>query len=187
MKGANAGKYLPQEKQHIEATKKNPARFAPLYNFYYRPIFIFIFKKVRDEYTTEELTAKVFLKAMLNIKKYEHRGFPFSSWLYRIASNEVNMHYRSAKKIIEVEVMETDVVTLMEEIEEEDELNRQELVMKLMAELPLEVSQLIELRFFDRMSFKEIGEIHEITEGNAKIRVYRALDKLKKLVQENLA
>lgn len=186
MKGSKSGKRLPQERQHIEAAKKNPARFAPLYNHYYKPIFIFVFKKVRDEFTTEELTSKVFMKALINIKKYQDRGYPFSSWLYRIASNEVNMYYRSAKKVTTVEIMESDVVTLMEEIKEEGEIDRQELVIKLLAELPLAVSQLIELRFFDRMSFKEIGEILEISEGNAKIRVYRALDKLKKKVEEEL-
>ncbi len=185
MEGSKSGKrVLPNEKKIIETAKANPARFAPLYNHYYKPIFIFVFKKVRDEFTCEDITSRVFLKALLNIKKYEDRGFPFSSWLYRIASNEVNMYYRQSKKITTVEVMETDVITLMEEIKEGEEIDRQELVIACLAELPLPVSQLIELRFFDKMSFKEMGEILGITEGNAKIRVYRALDKLKVVVEE---
>lgn len=183
MEGSKSGKRLPNEKKIIEMAKSNPARFALLYNHYYKPIFIFVFKKVRDEFTCEDITSRVFMKALINISKYQDRGFPFSSWLYRIASNEVNMYYRSAKKMITVEVMESDVVTLMEEMKEGNEVNRQELVIKCLAELPLAVSQLIELRFFDRMSFKEMGEILGITEGNAKIRVYRALDKLKKVVE----
>lgn len=182
MEGSKSSNRLPNEKVLIAAAKVNPARFAPLYEFYYKPIFIFIFKKVRDEFTAEDIASKVFLKALLNIKKYQDRGWPFSSWLYRIASNEVNMHYRNSKKMTTVEIMETDVITLMDEIKEGNEVNRQELVIKCLAELPLPVSQLIELRFFDRMSFREIGEVLGVTEGNAKIRVYRALDKLKKVV-----
>ena len=121
---------------------------------------------------------------ILNIKKYEDRGFPFSSWLYRIASNEVNLFYRKSKKVTEVEIMETDVITLMKEIKEGDEVDRQQVVIKCLGDLSIEVSHLIELRFFDRMSFKEMGEVLGITHGNAKIRLYRALDKLKKLVEE---
>ena len=80
--------------------------------------------------------------------------------------------------------METDVITLMKEIKEGDEVDRQQVVIKCLGDLSIEVSHLIELRFFDRMSFKEMGEVLGITHGNAKIRLYRALDKLKKLVEE---
>ncbi|MBL4705931.1 MAG: sigma-70 family RNA polymerase sigma factor [Flavobacteriales bacterium] len=183
MEGSKSSKRLPNEKTLVEMAKTNPARFAPLYNHYYKPIFIFVFKKVRDEFTAEDIASKVFLKALLNIKKYQDRGFPFSSWLYRIASNEVNMYYRKSNKMTTVEIMESDVITLMDEIKEGNEVDRQELVIKCLAELPLPVSQLVELRFFDRMSFKEMGEVLGISEGNAKIRVYRALDKLKKVVE----
>jgi RNA polymerase sigma-70 factor, ECF subfamily len=182
VKGSRSGKRLPNEPRLIEQAKANPARFAPLYEHYYKQIFIFIFKKVRNEFTSEDIASRVFLKALINIKKYEDRGFPFSSWLYRIASNEVNMYYRQSNKITEVEIMETDVITLMKEMKEGTEVDRQQLVIKCLGELPLGVSHLIELRFFDGMSFKEMGEVLGISHGNAKIRLYRALDKLKKQV-----
>lgn len=177
---------LQNELKIIELAKKNPSRFAPLYNIYYRQIFIFIYKKVQDEMLTEDLSAKVFMKALINIKKYEYRGFPFSSWLYRIASNEVNMHFRAAKKMTTVQIMESDVITLMEEMKEPGDIDRQELVISCLAELNAETVQLIELRFFDKLSFKDIGVVIGVTEGNAKIRCYRALDKLKKIVSEKL-
>lgn len=184
MKGSKSGKRLPNESTIIEQAKANPARFAPLYDHYYKQIFIFIFKKVRDEFTSEDIASRVFLKALINIKKYQDRGFPFSSWLYRIASNEVNMHYRRSNRVVEVEIMESDVITLMKEIEEGEEVDRQKVVMNCLGQLPLEVSHLIELRYFDQMSFKEMGDILGISHGNAKIRLYRALDKLKKKVRE---
>ena len=121
---------------------------------------------------------------MLGIKKYKHMGFPFSSWLYRIASNEVNMHFRAESKVVEVEILEKDVVHLLDEIEEADAQERQDLVIEALNELPLQQTELIEMRFFEKRSFKEIGSILGITEGNAKIKVYRALDKLKALVKK---
>lgn len=171
------------EKQVIEAAKKNPARFAPLYNKYYKPIFIFVFKKLKDEELTGDITSRVFLKALLNIDKYQDRGFPFSSWLYKIASNEVNMHFRKANKKQQVELNEKDLKVLMDEVEvgrTDDE--HLEIVISALNQLPLEVSELIDLRFFEKRSFKEIGEIIGTSEGNAKIKTYRALDKLRKLL-----
>lgn len=171
------------EKQVIAAAKKNPARFAPLYNKYYKPIFIYIFKKVKDEELTGDITSRVFLKALLNLDKYEDRGFPFSSWLYKIAGNEVNMHFRKANKKQQVELNEKDLKVLMDEVEVGSSDDEQlEIVINALNQLPLEVSELIDMRFFEKRSFKEIGEILGTSEGNAKIKTYRALDKLKKLL-----
>lgn len=182
MEGSKQSKALAIEKQLIEAAKVDPARFAPIYDIYYRQIFLFIFKRIREEEITGDLTSKVFLKALLNLKSYQHMGFPFSSWLYRIASNEINMHYRNAKKTIEVEIQESDLFVLMDEIKESNDIDQQELVIEALNQLPLNQTELIELRFFEKMSFKEIGEILGISEGNAKIKVYRALDRVKKIV-----
>ncbi len=173
---------LKEEAQQIEAAKSNPERFAPLYDKYYKPIFIFIFKRVSDKELTADITSKVFLKALLNLDKYKFQGFPFSSWLYRIAVNEVNMHYRKAKKVVEVRITEHNFNLLADEIEEQPDESSQQLLLEAMNELTLEQSQLVELRFFEKYSFKEIGEILEITEANAKVRLYRVLDKLKKSI-----
>ena len=56
------------------------------------------------------------MKALLNIKKFEFRGFPYSTWLYRIATNEVNMHYRNAKTKVTVPVRESDVNDILTEV-----------------------------------------------------------------------
>ncbi len=70
--------------------------------------------------TAGDICQSAMLKAMLNLPKYEDRGFPFSAWLYRIASNEVNLHFRKKKKEAFVEVKETHVKELMHEVEIEE-------------------------------------------------------------------
>jgi RNA polymerase sigma-70 factor, ECF subfamily len=178
-------KYNIDERTVIEAAKQNPDRFAPLYNFYYRSIFSYVYQKIRDEETTADITSRIFLKALLNIKLYKHMGFPFSSWLYKIACNEVNMHFRKQNKIHEVEITENDVFHLLSNIEEPDhQQHNVEQAIKALNQLPLDQMELIDLRFFEKLSFKEIGDLLGITEGNAKIKVYRVLDKLKKLMTE---
>jgi RNA polymerase sigma-70 factor (ECF subfamily) len=178
----NKKEELKKEVRLIEAAQKDARLFGPLYDKYYTQIFRFIYKRVSDRELSADLTSQVFMKAMINIGKYKFQGFPFSSWLYRIASNEVNMHYRSAKKVVQVSIRESDVNELIDEIDEETDHDKKRLLIEALNELPVEDTQLIELRFFEKYSFREIGEMTGVTEGNAKIKTYRVVEKLKKLV-----
>ena len=144
---------------------------------------MFIFKKLQDEDITGEVCSLTFLKAMSNLEKYEDRGFPFSSWLYRIASNEVNQYFRKNKKNITVEVNEHSLTEIVEELDIENKEEQIALVLKAIEELPLEKSQLIELRYFEELSFKEIASIFAITEANAKMRIYRIIETIKKSIK----
>ncbi len=168
------------EKYQIEATKKNPEDFRPIYEHYYPAIFRFINRRTSDEHITADICSQVFLKALSNIGKYEDRGFPFSSWLYRIASNEVNMYYRNLKKKRTVSLDYSGIDLIFEELEQSDIKDKLEKLKRVLQSLPQNAVQLIELRFFEKRPFKEIGEILGITENNAKVKTYRLLDSLKK-------
>jgi len=154
-----------------------------LYNKYYKEIFIFILKKTSDETLTAELTSNTFIKAMVNLTKYRDMGFPFSSWLYRIASNEVYKYYRDNNKVQEVEIQEKDAVTFLSDLELDDNSAQVNKLMTCLSELKEQQSDLIEMRYFEKLSFNEIGEVLGITGNNAKIKLYRAVDKLKKTFQ----
>jgi len=81
----------------IERAKLNPAHFAPLYKKYHEVIFRYIFKRVDEEETAYDITSCVFIKAITNLPKYEYRGIPFSSWLFRIAKSELYQSFRDKK------------------------------------------------------------------------------------------
>jgi len=165
----------------IAKAKKNPSEFSLLYNKYWEQIFYFIFKKIKNNDDTGDICQSAMLKAMMNIQKYEDRGFPFSAWLYRIASNEVNLHFRKQKKNGFVELKETDIIDLMDTIEIIDTtaIDQQEQLLLILGTLKPNESELIEMRFFFKNSFNEIADYYKISEGNAKMRVYRILEKLK--------
>lgn len=171
------------EQDYIQKAKKDTKAFGYLYEKYYAQIFVFIFKKIQDETITGEVCSLTFLKAMTNIDKYKDLGFPFSSWLYRIASNEVNQYYRKTKKVITVEVTENSLQAMVTELELENKEEQLTLILQAMEELPLEKSQLIELRFFEEMSFQEIARIFAISEATAKMRVYRIIETIKKSLE----
>ena len=141
-----------------------------------------------------ELAEKKFKSVIISsggemAEKYKYKGVPFSAWLYRIASNEVNQFFRRNQKNRVVSLEDQNVHQLKEEFELEDKkalefnLNVLQEVIQLLK--PAEV-ELLELRFFEQRPFKEIGEILDMTENNAKVKVYRLLQKMKKLFQKNL-
>jgi RNA polymerase sigma-70 factor (ECF subfamily) len=166
----------------VEAAKADPSKFGALYEKYYRQVFVFVFRRVGDEEQSGDIVANTFLKAMLALPKYIYRGVPFSAFLFRIASNEVNMFFRKTKRERVVSLDKSDLGKMIAESGESDSADTQKLLLKALGTLSGDDMQLIELRFFEKRAFNEIGEIIGITENNAKVKTYRILDKLKQLL-----
>jgi RNA polymerase sigma-70 factor (ECF subfamily) len=163
----------------LEKSRKDPHAFGLLYKKYFDNIFRFIYRQTDDEALTSDLCSQTFLNALKNVHKYEFRGVPVSAWLYKIASNEVNKHYRKSKH---VRVFSLEEVKVRELFEQADEAWDEELIGRLSARLknlPTDMLKVLELRFFEDKDFKEIAFILDITESGAKMRTYRALDKLR--------
>ncbi|MEM6321928.1 MAG: sigma-70 family RNA polymerase sigma factor [Bacteroidota bacterium] len=181
---------MQEEWTEIQAAQKNPALFRSLYDRYYEPIFRFIHRRTADKSLTGDLTSEVFFKAMQKLPKYQFRGVPFSAWLYRIASNEVTQHYRNNQKNRVVSVETQTLPNLMVEMgdwETTTEKPLQELLIPCLNELKIKDLELIEMRFFEQRPFKEIADFLEITESSCKMRTYRVLERLKKIVLKKLA
>jgi len=164
------------EQEQIIQAKKNPKDFAPLYKKYHKQILLYCYQRVSNKSIASDMCSQVFLKALQNIKKYEDRGLSFGAWLYRIASNEINSHYKKNKRVINI----TDEIirTLFEELEYDNSEEKQNLFFALKKLKPVQY-QLIQLRFWEGRKYQEIAEIMDLTETNAKVKTYRVLDKLK--------
>jgi RNA polymerase sigma-70 factor (ECF subfamily) len=173
---------LAQELELVEAAKKNSARFGLLYEKYYKVIFVFVFRRTGDEELTADITANTFLKAMLNLQKYEYKGVPFSAWLFRIALNEVNMYFRKSSRERTVSLGKEHLGDLIDETGEHGSEENIKLVMLTLSKLPPDAMQLIELRFFEKRPFSEVAHILGLTETNAKVKTHRLLEKMKEMI-----
>ena len=169
-----------QEYSILDRSKKNPQAFGELYEKYYDRIFNFIYRQTDDEDLTADLCSQTFLIVLKNVDRYQFRGVPFSAWLYKIASNEVNKHYRKQKHTKVFSLEEMRVRELMDQANEGYDEEIIQRLMDYLKDLPTEMLQVLELRFFEDKDFKEIAFILDITESGAKMRTYRALDKLRK-------
>lgn len=172
---------MEDEWLEVQTAQQNPAKFRVLYNRYYEPIFRFVFKRTVDEVLAADLTSQVFLKAMQKIDKYVFKGVPFSAWLFRIASNEIAQHFRKQNKNRVVALEERTAQNLEEEYEDKEDLDINiNLLKSVIQDLKPEEVELLELRFFEKRPFKEVADILDITENNAKVKIYRLLQKMKK-------
>ena len=173
---------MQKEWEVIRAAQKDPAMFRPLYDQYFERIFRFIYRRTTNENLSADICSQVFLKAMQQINKYQFKGVPFSAWLYRIASNEVAQHFRNTHKNRTISLETSHISDLIEEMNADQKENYQNALIQALDELKETDVQLVEMRFFEMRPFKEIAEIIGITESNAKVKTYRILEKLKKII-----
>jgi RNA polymerase sigma-70 factor, ECF subfamily len=173
---------LEKEYALIVKAQASSNDFEPLYNQNFERIFRFVYQRVESKEEAADITSQVFLKALLNLQDYQYRKIPFSAWLYRIAINEISSFYSKSNKNRVVNIETVQLNKLFEESDQNLKEERIERIILALKHLKGEELMLLELRFFEDHSFKEIGEIMGITENNAKVKVYRVIDKLKQKI-----
>jgi RNA polymerase sigma-70 factor, ECF subfamily len=165
------------EPELVERAKTDKDAFGEIYERYVKKIYNYIYYRTSNQHDAEDLTARVFYRAMSHIPRYEDKGVPFQAWLYRIAHNLVaNFHRdRSRKKIIPLDefvasTMRSDAPDRRAEDNEE-----REQLMAAIGRLPEERQQLLVLKFVEHLSNAEIGTIMGRTEGAIKSLYHRTL------------
>ncbi len=170
---------IATEEAEIEAAKQNPQHFGPLYNRYYARILSFVYGRTTSKDDARDITQQVFMSALENIGKYKAQGVPYSAFLFRVALNELNRFYRRSKVRQAVNIDDEQVSDVLTEIGAENTAETDAKLMKALQQLEPEEMSIMQMRFFDKIPFKDLCEILEISETAAKARVYRLLDRLK--------
>ncbi len=176
----------------IERAKKDPDAFGDLYERYVGKIYSYVYYRTGNEHDAEDLTARVFFRALKRLSSYTDRGLPFSAWLYRIAHNLVANWHRdqSRRKIVPlddyiVSGLQAEAPEYAAETREE-----QDFLLETIRRLPAERQQLLILKFIEHMSNAEIGAVMNRSEGAIKSLYHRTLlalrDDLEKLTGREL-
>ena len=167
------------EKEWVRLSKTNPEFFEPLYNRYFGRIFRFLIRRTDDEGLAAELCSTTFYKALTHIKKYQWTGRPFGAWLFTIASNELKKHFRNKTPIYVVDPSEIFHVFELEESEN----TGIEKLKPVIASLSDDEINLLELKYFEGLTFKEISVTLDKSESALKMKLYRLLEKMKKIME----
>lgn len=166
----------------IAMAKKDPKAFGALYERYVKRIYNYVYYRTSSQAEAEDLTARVFQRALQHIPRYEDRGVPFSAWLYRIAHNlVVNWHRdRSRRQMVNIDdlVLTAFNVEAPEAAAERSE--ETELLMLAVRRLPEDRQQLLVLKFVERLPNAEIGDIMGRSEGAIKSLYHRTLIALRR-------
>ena len=169
----------PKEISYIKNCQQGKLEdFTPLYDLYVKKIYDFIYYKTYHRETAEDLVSLVFVKALENINSFDFAKGSFSAWLYRIAQNTVIDHWRTKKNEANVE----DIWDLAENEDLETDLdNRQQLeeVRKYLKKIKSKQREIVMLRLWQQLSYKEIAEISGLTEANCKMTYSRVMRTLK--------
>jgi len=181
---------LTEEKQLLTKIKENPKHFGALFDAHYKPIFNYIFRRVGDYDVSRDIAADTFLKAYLKVQSFVWMDISVLTWLYRIATNEVNYFYRKdksarlvhetfllqAEKLFEFEDYKTEKQLLEAEVKMDEDFAK---VQQCLKQLDVKYQEVLSLRFFEKKSILEIAEILDKKEGTIKSLLSRGIEKLK--------
>ncbi|MFN2303393.1 MAG: RNA polymerase sigma factor [Anaerolineales bacterium] len=177
------------EKALIDAAKSDPGAFSELYRNYVERIYNYIYYRTGSRRDSEDLTGKVFFKAMNHIHSYKHMGLPFSAWLYRIAHNLVANYHRdrSRKQEIPLDDVPSQIIPRSESLPETKLIRNQEVEDLLMTirGLASNRQELLILKFVDQLSNAEIGQVMRKSEGAIKSLYHRTLLELREKMDSN--
>jgi RNA polymerase sigma-70 factor, ECF subfamily len=169
------------EAKLVAQAKDDRQAFGMLYERYVDKIYNYIYYRTGNPADAEDLTARVFVRAMQHIDGYEDRGYAFSAWLYRIAHNLVANWHRdnSRRPTIAIEDLAQwqvsgkgpeDMAALLED---------RAALLEAIRALPSERRELLMLKFVDQLSNADIGEVMGRSEGAIKSLYHRTLQALR--------
>ena len=163
----------PEERLLIESAQRDPRRFAALYDIFFERIYAYVARRVGSREEAEDVVSEVFYKAMANLPRFEWHGAPFSAWLYRIAANEMADRSERMGREPRIKLPER-----AEEADQEEALDRAR-VFLMVRELPEDQRRVLELRFVEEKSTREVAEALGRSEGAIKQLQFRGLESLR--------
>ncbi len=169
------------------ASQGDREAFGVLYERYVDRIFNYVYYRTGNLHDAEDLTARVFQRAMKHIHNYKDRGVPFSAWLYRIAHNLVANWHRDRSRRQEIPLDDMPILPARGEHPEVTlvRTEEQEALLRLIRHLPPDRQHPLILKFVENLSNAEIGQIMGRSEGAIKSLYHRTLLALRHRASEH--
>lgn len=177
------------EESLLKKIKENPVYFSEIFQQYYKSIFGYVLRRTGNFDDTADIAAVSFFKAYNNIKNFSFKGISIKIWLYRIATNEINMYFRVKRKhalfftqlsfddksSFET-ILQNDRQLIEAELQNHQQFNS---VLNHLKTLRSKYQEVIALKYFEGKDNKEIAAILSINEGTLKSLLSRGIKKLK--------
>ncbi len=187
---------LEEEKILLQKIRTEPQLFGIVFDLYYDTIFGYVFRRTANYDLARDLSADTFLKAYLNIHQFKTERGTLSAWLYKIATNEVNQHYRhnrflfkSLSRLFDEKWIDfkdnDDFLAEKEQLEEALKQHSDFLkVQKHIETMSVKYQEVVALRYFEDKSIRDIAAILSKNEGTVKSLLSRGIEKLRQLMSK---
>ncbi len=168
---------IKEEDTLARASQGDKDAFGLLYEQYVERIYNYVYYRTGNVHDAEDLTARVFYRALHHIHNYTDRGLPFSAWLYRIAHNLIANWHRDRARHQEIPLSDAPTIHYKGVAPEAAVVQNQEQesLLRIIRHLPAERQNLLILKFVEHLSNTEIGEIMGRSEGAVKSLYHRTL------------
>ena len=179
---------LPNERQLVlQAQAGNAEAFGQLYDAYMERIYRFVYFRVEDQQTAEDITSQVFLRAWNNLDRFRLGRTPYLAWLYTIAHNAVIDHYRTRKVTAALEDVRLSQPDYAEAVENNiDFAVEMQTIKEALQTLTDDQQQVLTLKFIEGMSNDEIARHLGKREGAVRALQMRGLRALAKQLEEKI-
>jgi len=180
----SAAQIIDEDQALVAAAKRDAEAAGRLYDKYCGVVLRYIYRCTCDKHVAEDLTADVFLATFRNLGRYQWRQIPFRAWLYRVATNEVRMHWRRQRrvKIVSLQPDSDSQAAGPSASENPAAAEEYRLLHRALLELRTKYRTVIILRYFEDRSIAEICEITATREGTVKSRLHRGLARLQDIL-----
>ena len=162
------------ERALIEAAQADPARFVQLYDRYVDRVYAYIGRRTGSRTVAEDITSAVFEQALAHLPRFEWRGVPFTAWLFRIAANELSDHWKREGRT------SADPPPDVPDEREYQDLERRVSLFQLVDRLPEVQRRVIQMRFVEERSIRDVAAVLDRSEGAVKQLQLRALENLRR-------
>lgn len=162
------------ERLLVQAAQADPARFVDLYERYFHRVYGYVIRRTRSREEAEDVTSIVFERALAHLPKFEWRGAPFVAWLFRIAANAIVDRLQALARA------ERDRPAAVPDAFEAENIERRTMLFQLVERLPDAQRRVIEMRFIEERSIREIAAALDRSEGAIKQLQLRALENLRR-------
>jgi len=178
---------LTEEAELVNRARMDPSAFEELYETNYSTILNYLYRRTLSTAVAEELTSNTFFKALRGLRGFRSRpNVPFRSWLYRIASNEAKMYWRSSKRHpAPLELPDDDCLRVSfswagraDPERTREKLQQYARLHRAILRLKERYQAVLGLRYFEGMKHEQVAEILGRKVGTVKSLIHRALKEL---------
>lgn len=160
--------------------------FAPLYEFYFPRVYNYVRYRVRDAQLTDDLTAQIFERTLANMQRYHANQSPFGAWLFSIARNITNDHFRAQKRRrwLSLESLFNHASADPPPEADAADNDQQHQLLTAVAALPERERDIIALKFASHLNNRQIAALTGLSEQNVATILYRSIRQLRSLLGE---